>query len=177
MNYKKHTVFFGIFLVAILIGNVSWFGAKGSSHTASAVSDVPQVASRYHLRSRATRAFNRAAGLGQGDADRPTIQRNALTTEGRYLAVRYHGRNRTTQFFGLPAGSTSTGQKAHHLEQNTQPTRVLGTQLASRYHLRNRTARFFERATGLARVSHGKGTPSGEIHEAMTTDQQRLQLA
>ena len=176
MNYKKHTVSFGILLVAILAGNANRFGGEGSSHTAPSISDVPQVASRYQLRNRATRTFNRAAGIGQGDADRLTTERNAVTTESRYLAVRYHGRNRTARFFGLPSGSTPTVQKAHHLEQESAPTRAAGTQLASRYHLRNRTVRFFERATGLARVSQGEGTPGGDIHESMTTDQQRFQL-
>lgn len=153
MNYKKHTVLFGILLVAILAGNASWFGAKGSFQTVPAISDVPQVASRYHNRNRATQTFSRPARLAQRDADRPTIQRNAVSTEGRYLAVRYHGRNRTTQFFGLPGGSTSTGQEAHHVEREVEPTRDLGTQLAARYHLRNRTVRFFERATGFVRNS------------------------
>ena len=158
MNYKKHTVLFGILLVAIVAGNVSRFGWEGSSHSAPTISNAPQVAARYHTRNRVKQSFNRDAKPTKGnanrstterdadrpaiqrdteqpaiqrDADRPTIQRNAATTEGRYLATRYHSRNRT--------------------------------------------ATFFERAIGLALVSHGERTPSGKLHEAMTSDQQRFQ--
>ena len=151
MNYKTHTVVFGVLFVVVFMGNVFMsnvdkYGAETGPQTTRSnfntaadtnpsIPEVPQVASRYHLRNRAARSIKSAAGT--------------------QLASRYHLRNRATQSFKSPAG----------------------TQLASRYHLRNRTASFFERATDLARVSHGKGMPSGELHEAMTADQQQLQLA
>lgn len=177
MNFKNYAVSFAILLAAILVVNTNRFGPRSSSHTVPAISDVPRVASKYHLRNRVTRPFNRAAGLVEGGAERSTIERKAGATQDRYLTVRYHGRNRTTRFFELPAGPTSTGQEARHLERATELTRTPGTQLASRYHLRNRAARFFDRATGLARVPHGESTLSGKVHEAITTHQRRLQLA
>ena len=155
MNYKKHTVSFGILLAAILAGSASWFGVKGSFRTAPAISDVPQVASRYHIRNRSTQSFHRDAKPTKANANRPTTERDA----------------------DQPAIPRDAEESAIQRNVATTEGRDLGTQLASRHHLRTRTARFFERATDLARVSHGKGTPSGEIHKAMTADQQRLQLA
>ena len=92
MNYKQHTVAFGILLVAIFMGYVNSHGTEGpnsrstktglqtiwssfntSSDTSQAIPEVPQVASRYHLRNRTTRAFQ--------------------------VAARYPLRNRTTRFF------------------------------------------------------------------------------
>ncbi len=125
MNYKEHTVASGILLVAVFVGNVDRYGAEGSYQNPAgtgvqttwsdldtspdvnaAIPEVPQMASRYHLRNRATRSFKSPAGtqLASRYHLRDRATRSFELAAGTQLASRYHLRNRTARFFERATG-------------------------------------------------------------------------
>jgi hypothetical protein len=91
-------------------------GAEGEPASA----EQPDLAARYHLRTRTTRFFQRA------------IAADLSAPKDLQLAARYHLRTRTTRFFQRAVAADLTASQDLHL--------------AARYHLRTRTTRFFQRA-------------------------------
>lgn len=118
---------------------------------APAVSKENSLAARYHLRTRTSRFFRRAASPSRSSGVNVRMRRGSRLRhvgaidreDSQELAARYHLRKRTSKFFDRSKQVAAR----YHLRKRSSRFFDRSKQLAARYHLRGRTDRFFGRVT------------------------------